>query len=529
MSSQEARPEPVWLYGLAGALMTGGPLWHYLYVNHYPLRVEAVVLPLVAALLGALIGLLARKFNSFVGTLIFALLLFVFVDLQFDPHKQLPLLLIAVLCAGFAQLFRWRRATLVCITLGALYVVSLPRTREHRSVRLSAISAPVSTTAPLLVHVILDEQWGTGGLRAAGDSATATFLENFYLKRGFEVYSGAYSRYRLTRFAIADLLSLGQPFSLDSLTSSENRQWSEARMRPRSNPYFSRLRKRGYSLRVYESGYLDYCVTRGAEVASCDRTPSNSISNVGHLRGQWTSRALIAGRFFLNITSNLYVRVRHDEQLWRRAVTGGALAQLDRLLVDLDTVRPGASAYFVHLLLPHRPLEVDEACRAYWDGAHRVTYGRLRRRPMSDSLWRARLHRYAEQSRCAHRFLDEVIAAIDSTVGRDRSIIVVHGDHGSRMVKHGSATERLADMDAGQLNSVFSTLLALRRPGIPARVHPQPVPVQDFLWSTIENDYKPVRAQRWRHYVRTVPPNWVARDTLRRLGTADMPWARALP
>ena len=35
------------LYALAGALMTGGPVWHYLFVNRYPFdRPEAVVLSL---------------------------------------------------------------------------------------------------------------------------------------------------------------------------------------------------------------------------------------------------------------------------------------------------------------------------------------------------------------------------------------------------------------------------------------------------------------------------------------------------
>ena len=517
-------PEPYWVYALAGALLTGGPVWHYLFVSDYPLRPEAIVLPIGGALVGALIAVFAARSGNFIATIVCATLLLVFVDLQFDLHKHIPTLLIAVVCIGLAHLFRQRLAIIVCVTLGAFYLVTLPRLARDRAPRPSSVIPTPALARPLLVHVILDEQWGTGGLRAAGDSATAAFLEDFYLDHGFEIYSGAYSRWSLTKTSIPDLLSLGQSFARDSLSAPVKVVWGEQQIRLRSNPYFERLRQRGYTVHVYQSGYLDYCNTHGAEVTSCDRTRSNSISNLGYLRGPWTRRALIVSRFFLNVTSNIYVTLHPDTEVWRRAVIGGAVAQFDLLVYDLVTLRPAGAAFFVHVLMPHRPVEVDSECHAKFDRTQPVTTGR-RRNPMSDSSWRAALHEYAEQTRCAHRSIAHLLAAIDSTLGRDRSIVIIHGDHGSRMLRHGDAAMHLSAMDAGQLNSLFSTLLAIRRPGIRAAVHPQPVPLQDFMWQLIQSDFTAESPGRWRHFVRAAPSDVGGADTLRMLDLAAMVWA----
>jgi hypothetical protein len=70
--------ESVWLYALAGALLTGGPVWHYLFVNRYPFdRPETVILPLVAGLLGAAGAVVARRIGGVVGSLCFGGLLYV--------------------------------------------------------------------------------------------------------------------------------------------------------------------------------------------------------------------------------------------------------------------------------------------------------------------------------------------------------------------------------------------------------------------------------------------------------------------
>ena len=514
--------EPYWVNGLAGALSTGGPVWHYFYTHHYPLHAEALVLPIGAALLGALVALTARRFQGLIATFLFALLLFVFVDLQFDLLAYVPMWLVAAGLLCLAQLFWRRRALLICITLGAFYVATLPR--GDTNARIGKTGTGDAVSRPMLVHVILDEQWGPGGVRAAGDSATARFMEEFYSRHGFEVYSGAYSRWRLTRFSIPSILALGQPFAVDSSVPNQP-EWTDRRMRPRSNPYFGLLRLRGYQVMVYESSYMDYCDTPGVEVAWCDKAPSNSIANIAHLRGSWLQRAQLCMRFFLNATSTVYRRLQPDSEVWRRSVIGGAFAQFERLIDDVrtaDVVR--GAAYFVHVLMPHNPLEVDAQCRVYPDVSHRVAYGR-NREPLTDSLWRARVAMYGEQTRCVHRYMARLLTVIDSTAGRDHSIVVVHGDHGSRMLQSGLASMPLSQMSPAQLNAIFSTLLAVRRPTGRPGVNRRAVPLQDFMWQLITSDFGSDSLAAWEHFVRAS----TGLDSLRRLEPADMVWADSEP
>ena len=57
MNERSGQPaESYWLYAAAGALLIGGPVLYELYTNHYPLRPEAIVLPLTACAIGALIA-----------------------------------------------------------------------------------------------------------------------------------------------------------------------------------------------------------------------------------------------------------------------------------------------------------------------------------------------------------------------------------------------------------------------------------------------------------------------------------------
>ncbi|HEX6308121.1 MAG TPA: hypothetical protein VFZ69_08035 [Longimicrobiales bacterium] len=515
MVTAEKPAEPVGVAFAAGALMAGGPVWHYLLVNHYPLtRPEAVVLPLTAALIGGAIACVAWRLGGWIGTVLFAGLLYVFVDLQFDLHVQVPSAALIIGCVVLSRLLQAHRARLAVITLGVFYLAALPGFVQRTEYSAREAIRPGSSL-PLVVHVILDEQWGIGGLRAAGDTATAEFLEEFYTDRGFEVYPAAYSRWAQTLASIPDVLNLGQPYALDSV--------SPRRFRPKHNLYFERLRQRGYEIRVHQSTLLDYCRTARAEVVSCAEVDGNSIANLAYYRGPWTRRALIVSRYFLNVASHAYTKLHHDPTVWRRAVAGGGLRQLDRVRDEIASGPAKGTAFFIHALLPHRPLEVDAQCRAYANPGQRVGYddgvG------ASDSLFRAHLGLYAAQTRCAHRAVAAVLDAIDSIAGRGSSIVIVHGDHGSRMSQEDLEEMTVARYDEQQLNAVFPTLLAIRRPGVPAAVHPEPVPAQEFLWHLVASDFKGDPPPVWSHFVGTRPSAITVSDTIRELDVDEMIWA----
>lgn len=509
--------ESTWLYAFAGALMVGGPVWRYLFVNYYPFdRPEGIVLPLACGLAGAAIAVAGHKAGGLVEKLTFGGLLYVFIDLQFDLEKLVieldlmpirhPTILVIAGCLAVPAVVRARRAALICLMLGAFYLASLVRPSAGTAPRASGTVAGANRTKPMLVHVVLDEQWGIGGLRAAGDSGTAAFLEKFYLDRGFEVYDGAYSRWEWTRFSIPDVMSFGHPLSVQQFRPLT------PFYRVRTNPYFEWLRSQGYAIHVFQNSYLDYCHSANVVVASCEEVPFTSIANIGYLRGSWLMRAVRAGRYLLNMTSHVYVRLHKDGNVWRRSFAGRGLAQIADAEQTVGTSAGEPTAIFVHVLLPHDPFEVDSSCTPY---LHQVT----------DSSWRVRLTQYGAQTRCVHNVLGELLATLDSAVGRDGAAVIIHGDHGSRMHRNDPGKTELSHWDAQQLNASFSTLLAIRRPRVPAALHSEPVPVQDFFWELVRHDFTGEVHGAWRHYVRDPFATKKQTDTLRELRTGDMLWA----
>lgn len=520
MKEPGGRPaEPRWLHLVAGALMAGGPVWHYLYVNHYPFaRVEAFLLPVAAALLGASVAAVAHRIGGLVGSLIFGTLLFGFTDLQFDLQEYFFTAGVLLGCIGLSLLLRERRATIACLSLGAFYAASLPRPALTPPLAQAVGATVPQNGKPLLLHIILDEQWGVGGLRAAGDTATAAFLRKFYLERGFEIYEGAYSRSSMTEQSVPDMLSLGETATVT---------WPSPGMgRVTENPYFERLQKLGFSILAYQTNYFDYCHSPGAPVVGCSVVPFNSIANVGHLGGKWTRRAIMAGHYFLKMNSHIYVRLRTESPAGKVSIAGGGLATAKEVRNALATRPLQGMAFFVHLLLPHRPFEFDAECRVIKDPADRDNGGYGRSKEAENRAHTMTLE--ADQILCAHKVLADLIATLDQAVGRDGAIVLVHGDHGSRLFEDESKSG-LSELTGPELNSLFSTLLAIRRPGVPAAVHLEPVPVQDFIWELAGNGFVGEVRGPWRHYLRKEPSKENPADTLRTLDASEMPWVKPPP
>ncbi len=515
-NAQRRATEPYWLSALAGALLLGGPIWRYLYVNRYPFgQIEALVLPLGAALLGAALAVLGHGLGRWPRILVFGGLLFVFIDLQADPEKWTYTVVTLGVCTLVAAVLWHRLATLTCITVGTFYLASVPRSSSAVQASGESASAPVApTTLPPLLHVILDEQWGIGGLLAERDTATAAFLSEFYLNRGFEVFSAAYSRYDRTRESIPRLVSLGEKPRLDSVIHA-----SPPKYKLGAIPYFELLRARGYRIRVYQTSYLDYCAVPNAEVVSCETREGNSIANIGHLQGNWIARAELASRFFLNVASHIYRRLHTDPVFWRRALTGGGLLTLRRVQDAIASGSAGGTAYFVHVLLPHRPSTVDERCGARADEPPPREPGV----GLNEAGWRWTMQRASWQIRCTHRALSDLLVGIDNAAA-GTAIVIVHGDHGSRMFQHELEVPAVAALDRRQLNALYSTLLAVRRPSVPPRVYTEPVPVQDFFWELAQTGFAGRPGTGWQHFVFGPPADSIRSDTVRFLTEAEMLW-----
>ena len=511
--------EPAWLYGVAGVLMLGGPVGRELYLNHYPARPEAFLLPLIAGAIGAIVAVGSWRVGGIIGTIAFGGLLFVFTDLQLDPERWTYTAVVLVGCIVLMQLLSAHRAAICALSLGALYLTSVVRPSIAPPPARMDAEGTGRPTNPVLVHIVFDAHWGVGALRAVGDTQTADFLTDFYLTRGFHLYEAAYSRHMDTRESFRSVIHLGET-PTDPMPQRGPYVHSMRR-----NPYFRRLHELGYAIRVYQSTHLDFCNSETA-VVSCEVQSANSIANVGLVDGSWLVRGFWGLQYFLSTRSHVFARLMPGPDSWRRALAGGALATGRDLSRAMASHPSGGTAWFVHVLLPHRPFQVDKECRIQNDPSRYLDYG-LPAHP-SDSLWRAALGAYAGQVRCAHRILADVIDAVDSTVGREHSIVIVHGDHGSWLhpeERHDYSLP-LSKYSASELNTHFATLLAVRRPQDSAALHRNPVPVQDIIRQLAQYGFSGAVSEEWPAYISRLPDREHPNGQVRALTAADMPWAR---
>lgn len=515
------RSESVVMYAVAGALLGGGPIWHYLYSNHYPFsQPEALALCAAGALTGAAVAVIARQLGGILGAVVLALLCYIFVDLQLDIHDYVMAPITMLVALLLLLVVASRRALLISITLGTFYVTMVPRPDVAGTLPFVPNTAAVQTpdSQPLVrLHVILDEHWGAGGFRAEGDTATANYLDEFFTTRGFAVYNAAYSRYHRTIESIPDMASMGEADLLNPV------DWTRGTSRTfKRVPYFRTLRDNGYRVRVFQNTHLDFCTAASEPVDSCDTRSGNTIANIAYLRGSWVTRGKLMTRYFLNLTSHTYTRLHEDAVVWRRASVGSGLQSLREVRNEIARHSPEKMAYFVHVLLPHRPLETDSTCAIISDLGKRADAETPKRR--TDADWQQVMAMEGQQVRCAEHALDEVLTALDSAVGRERTVVIVHGDHGSRIFQNPYNRVSVSKLNLRELNGFFPTLLAVRAPGIPAAVMEDPVPVQDFIWRLARQGFHGPIGTAFEQFVRASRSDSIVADSIRMLTPAGMPW-----
>jgi len=457
----------------AAALLAAAPLVAFLTTNRYPLASpEAALLLAACAGAGALLGLAA-----FLGATAAALVLgagaALALDLLFGLHtSKLAALAVVLVCLAL-------RRHIAVVIIAAFSV-------------LLATSALARDAPPVLLHVILDEHIGIDGLppEMAESADIGGRLTGFYAGAGFRLYTGAFSEYFDTRNSIANLVNF----------ASSDDDWAhlaEGRRKPyllTDSAYFRHLAALGYRLHVYQSDYLDFCQVPAAPYAACFRYRANSIGALVPT----TLGTLERARFIFNsfVASSSYltrVRVILGHHAVSRVGPVAVLPVLQRLGQDLRRATPG-QAYLAHLLIPHYPYVLDEGCRLREPIGEWLYNGVWQDSPAPNTAAsRAeRYRKYFAQIRCQQALLGRLFDALrDAGVWRD-AIVVVHGDHGSRIVRHTPVTSNAARLTPQDFSDAFSTLFAVRRPGLEAGVTGSARPLQELLGEAVGFPVEPL-------------------------------------
>jgi hypothetical protein len=451
-------------------------------------------------------------------------IVYVALDLNFEG----PVVPIAAVAA--AVLLNNRLMPVLAVTFAVVFLTELPAplfdgggAEAHSRAEQTSSSA-----GPAIVHLILDEHIGPEGLPADMPEATAAreSLESFYREHGFRLFGGAYSEHFRTVNAIPHMLNFGGA-ATEVVTGDR-----KAGAAMTTNAWFDVLRRLGYTIHVLQSDFLDYC---RSGVATCRRYAAGGLGAVAaaDLRTGDKAALLAAGFWSLSdlavFTTHLYDRAALrlasksaptllDLGWTGRASTVNGLAAFNRLVADLRTARQG-EAYFAHILVPHYPYATRADCslkpRHEW-----------RQRRSFAASREGRQRAYFEQLACATAKVGEALDALAaSPAGRD-AIVLVHGDHGSRITGHDPDIGNVGRFDAADMVASYSTLFAVRAPGIGPGYDTRRLSAADILAALARSELRSVEVAKesgspsvvlddaaWRPARRhELPAEWVAPD-----------------
>jgi hypothetical protein len=468
-----------------GALWVAGVFATYLRFNDYPLwRLDVAagmaLLAVGPVALGWLYGRVGRPARA--GMLaLFALLM-----AEFTGVGGTMALAIGA-AAGLAGWILERAVVRFGTVIGAVVLLSamLGLSAHRPFLRTEGTAAAAATASasapPRLVHLILDAHGGKPAFDLVDSAAPGTWaaIEGSYVRGGFSVWRGAYSRHYFTVRAVPEILGLGQ---FNARLEADGGTAGRLRL-------FDRMRGAGYRVHVIQNEYEELCADNS--VASCTTYDHGSLAQVTRL-GFRDRIALLLGSFAaLSPTSTHLLKLRDGLSVrlmkmglpvspwlldWGAKPTPlTAMAASDALVARVAAMRPG-EAVVAHLLLPHYPYGLDAECgvRPYGTWQLRRSYEPLAERRAA----------YAAQALCSAKMVERVAAAAGP-----QAIIVVHGDHGSRIVMNDPPTDP-AKVTAEQFASGYSTLFAVRIPGQAPRVADGMAPVSRLL--------DQLSAARWR-------------------------------
>jgi hypothetical protein len=467
---------------------------NFLRFEQYPFfRLEVLITVSIGAAAAALFGLAYQAGNMLPpvacrlsrAALIAALVAYGFALITTEAYT-----LLAAAIAATLSLLYGSRILAVLSMLAVMTIASsslgLGQQTEEPFVSSGKVR-PSSGTSPAIVHIILDEHIGLEGL-PTGSATTPGLkqaLHRFYVENGFKLFGGAYSRNFKTIRSIPFVLNFGLSRNLGDSEPLKD------------NLYLKSLRQSGYRINVLQSQYLNFC---SRLVDSCTTYRSHNYAVVARSDMSAGAKAvLIVSRLIPpkigNAIAWAYQRIGEtgDRLPIRVPITAltptplNGLAAL-RLFQEQVAVAEPATVYFAHILLPHNPYLLRSDCSVASVADWRL--GDLGRgEPLSE-----RQAAYAQQTYCALLAVRGVLNSLaKSPVGRN-SVVIIHGDHGSRIGDVEPIFENVAHVNDEALLANYSTLFAVRAPGITPGYEARHYAIADLLREFVRSDFRSIGA-----------------------------------
>lgn len=486
----------------AGAALLCAALANFLSHNEYPyFRPEVGIVVAGLLLIAAAMSPFYCAQRQWGRSLLEGLLVTLFLELNSTPTS-----ISAAAGVAVAAFTLWRKVSLTgpMALIGTIIVLTtaLGIGGGPGWIRSAHAASPTANSAsgagkPAILHLILDEHIGIEGLPANEPDARRLReeLRAFYLNRGFALYGSAYSQHMHTVNAIPHVLNYGA-----KLGKGANRRG--ALIGP--TIHLNALTERGFNLTIFQSDFADFCT--GATFDECVTYNSSSLRPTLQLPINPVGRAkLIALKFAAlsdlakrsedpwNFVASKLIRVGlpiKKLDFWNdtKSSSASAIVSFDALVDRLRGAQPG-QVYFGHILLPHYPYIVDSRCRYLpWDD--------WETRKSSSSL-SVRQHDYYNQVRCTMRKVASAIDAFSQSPAGQNAIIIVHGDHGSRLTNIDPMQPTVGMFSDADMIAAFSTLFAVRTASARPTYYSGRRPIAELLRDFAASDFRtPPEADR---------------------------------
>lgn len=338
-------------------------------------------------------------------------------------------------------------------------------------------STKIDNTLPLVVHLILDEHMGVGGMtnRLLNGDRIRKSIEHFYVENDFRLFSRAYSEYFDTHSSLATSLNADYPNSAQVAVKHRDKYILT------KNSYLNQWAENGYAINILQSSYFDFCRNEAVQVESCTTYKHDAFDEVSVSTLPLKDRiTLISTMYYSSLTMfrllkliEIYLRKLVDQSdvshsvfgLWHGRIGPLAVRSSFDALIDNVSKSQGGELFFAHLLMPHYPYVYDSHCSirtpiSSWQTRQRVD-GRN-----SQSSRQQRYLLYFEQVECTIKLLDHLFAAMKKAGTYENSIIIVHGDHGSRITRMDPDTSNVNQLTIDDYIDSYSTLYAIKKPNM---------------------------------------------------------------
>jgi len=439
-------------------------------------------------------------------------LITLFINIQYSSLGVFMFAGILVLLAMLLLVLQEKSLPVATAIFATFFLVSMVQfgfSQNAQAVEFGVrASAAKSVPFPRIIHLILDEHIGLEGIPIdiPGGAELKARLLKFYQQYGFLTFGGAYSHYFLTENSVSNLVNFS--------SSATHRQYFSGEDEPNkllNNRYFEGLSQAGYRLNVLWGHHIDYCAHSSVAIDQCIQIPSNGLQLTQDVQMQTMDRVKLIFATYFRLSSlysyakGYYLRCRDQLLAYGIALPSGSwdkyqmsalpyLHALDRLWDNIVKLPPG-NGLFAHLLIPHAPFLANADC-SIKTSIEEWRYETLifmpgalyaQKDPNTVGSRAENYQQYFKQVHCLYTKLEGLFEQMQTSNIWENSVIIIHGDHGSRIVRTMPTIQNEAQLSAEDMIDGFSTLFAVKLPEQKGLYDSQAYPLEYLLQVNVLN------------------------------------------